>query len=118
LFLGYFAILESILTHNPIPTDPYDSITRQVKKKLALLNNRWSEKIDYSVFGGVAAEKLWTKMYAYRSSLAHGGKADFARDLRLLGSHFQALNLIKGTVKKIIRHSLDESQLLVDLRDC
>src|SRR5207247_10961722 len=31
LLLGYFAILESLLTHNPKPTDPYDSITRQLK---------------------------------------------------------------------------------------
>src|SRR5260370_10168530 len=34
LFLGYFAVLESLLTHPPMPSDPYDSITRQVKKKV------------------------------------------------------------------------------------
>ena len=43
-FLGYFAILESLLTHAPKPSDPYDSITRQVKKKLALLDNRFPVK--------------------------------------------------------------------------
>ena len=36
-FLGYFAILESLLTHPPKLTDPYDSITRQVKKQVSLL---------------------------------------------------------------------------------
>ncbi len=36
-FLGYFAMLESLLTHAPNPSDPYDSITRQVQKRRALL---------------------------------------------------------------------------------
>ncbi len=36
-FLGYFAMLEGLLAHKPNNTDPYDSITRQVKKKLTLL---------------------------------------------------------------------------------
>lgn len=49
-FLGYFAILESLLTHAPMPTDPYDSITRQVKKKVALLNRRWDKALDYTPF--------------------------------------------------------------------
>jgi len=34
-FLGYFAILESLLTHQPKQTDPYEFITRQVKTKVA-----------------------------------------------------------------------------------
>jgi hypothetical protein len=70
-FLGYFALLESMLTHSPKPEDPYDSITRQVKKKLALLNHRWSMQIDYAPFGGADPESIWTRMYAYRSAVAH-----------------------------------------------
>jgi hypothetical protein len=31
-FLGLFAILESLLTHDPKQGDPYDSVTRQVNK--------------------------------------------------------------------------------------
>src|ERR1700686_3377378 len=45
-FLAYFAILESLLTHKPEPNDPYSSITRQVKNKVALLNHRWSPSLD------------------------------------------------------------------------
>ena len=46
--LGYFAILESVLTHQPNPDDRYESITRQITQKLALLNRRWHPALDYS----------------------------------------------------------------------
>jgi Apea-like HEPN len=117
-FLGYFAILESILTHAPKPEDRYDSITRQVKKKLALLDARWSPKIDYSPFGGAKPEKVWGTMYEYRSAIAHGGTADFAPDLRLLKGPAEALTLLKQTVKAVIRQALIEPELLRDLREC
>lgn len=70
--LGYFAILESILTHQPAPEDRYDSITRQITRKLALLNKRWQPSLNYSDFGSATHEKIWSKMYAYRSAIAHG----------------------------------------------
>jgi hypothetical protein len=76
-FLGYFSILESLLTHNPNPKDPNDSLTRQVVAKTALLNNRFERRLDYSPFGSIDHKKLWTLLYAYRSKLAHGDKAEF-----------------------------------------
>jgi hypothetical protein len=117
-FLGYFAILESLITHAPQPEDPYDSITRQVKKKLALLDRRFSQKIDYSPFGKVPAETVWTKMYAYRSNVAHGSTPQFTGELAALKNHETALALIKETVKAVIRQVLVEPQLLLDLREC
>jgi hypothetical protein len=117
-FLGYFAVLESLITHAPKPSDPYDSITRQVKKKITLLENRWKKRLDYSAFGGASADTVWSKMYGYRSLLSHGGTTDFAGDLAILGDHDRALSLLKETVKSLVRHSLLEPQLLIDLRDC
>ncbi len=116
--VGYFGILESLLTHPPKPTDPYDSITRQVKKKLALLDRRFVRAIDYNGFGEVNPEKVWTKMYAYRSVVAHGGMPDFTGELAALKSPKQALKLLKETTKALIRHTLSEPQLIVDLREC
>jgi hypothetical protein len=63
-FLGYFGILESLLTHPPKPSDPCDSSTRQVRTKIALLDNRFNQKIDYSDFSGASAQTVWTKMFA------------------------------------------------------
>jgi hypothetical protein len=117
-FLGYFTILESLLTHTPKPTDPYESLTRQVKKKVALLDHRWANPLDYAPFGKTLPDKIWSKMYDYRSELAHGGEPSFTDKLKVLGNHARALRLIKETVKLTIRHALEEPQLLVDLRGC
>ena len=114
-FLGYFAILESLLTHAPKPTDPYDSVTRQVKRKVALLDHRWPDRINYTPFGNASSDTVWSKMYAYRSLLAHG---EAPSELTVLGSSEQALQLVKETVKSVIRHALAEPQLLFDLREC
>ena len=116
--LGYFAILEALLTHKPNQTDPYESITRQIKKKVALLDNRWSPRIDYGPFRGVKPEKLWGAMYSYRSDLAHGTKPNFKRDLKLLRDADQALSLVKETVKSIARFALVDPRLLEDLKNC
>jgi hypothetical protein len=117
-FLGYFAVLESLLTHPPRPTDPYDSITRQVKKKLTLLDHRWSRRIDYSPFGDTPAETVWGKMYAYRSAVAHGGTPDFNSLLSVLRNHATALRLLQETAKAVVRYALEEPLLVLDLRDC
>ena len=118
VFLGYFGILESVLTHRPKPTDPYESITRQVRTKITLLNHRCQPGIDYTPFGGASPETIWKRMYAYRSILAHGGSASFDGELQTLGDHRKALDLLKQSVKAVIRQALIEPQLLADLRDC
>lgn len=116
--LGYFSLLESVLTHAPKPDDRYDSITRQIKQKLALLNKRWKPPLDYSAFAAPSQDKIWPKMYAYRSAIAHGGTPNFAGELAVLGSAKNANSLIREAVKKTILQAIEEPQLLVDLRDC
>jgi hypothetical protein len=101
-----------------MPTDPYASITRQITKKLALLNHRLPVPINYGPFGGADPEKIWRKMYECRSKTAHGGALDFARDLKLLRSSEEALRLVKEATKAVIVQALREPQLLVDLREC
>ena len=118
LFLGYFAVLESLLTHQPKKTDTIDSITRQIIRKVILLDNRWDPRIDYGFFKGAKQDTIWSAMYSYRSSLAHGGAPDFNGELHLLGNSDQALKLLKNTVKGVLRQSLIEPRLIVDLRNC
>lgn len=115
--LGYFAILESVLTHQPRPDDRYESITRQITNKLALLNNRWNPSFDYRPLGGAMHGKIWHQMYAYRSAIAHGGKLDFRSKLALLKNEGLANRLIVDAVKKTIRQAYVEPRLLRDLRD-
>jgi hypothetical protein len=117
LFLGYFAILESLLTHAPNPTDTIDSITRQVKRKLILLDNRWQPRLDYATFKGAAPESIWSQMYGYRSALAHGSEPDFKGKFNLLNRR-SALTLLRQTVKSVLRQTINEPQLIFDLRNC
>ena len=117
-FLGYFAVLESLLTHLPKPSDPYDSITRQVKKKLVLLNSRFPESIDYASFGDANADTIWSKMYQYRSQIAHGASPTFTGELQILQSPEQARALVIATTKAVARQALREPRLIADLRDC
>jgi hypothetical protein len=117
-FLGYFAVLESLLVHEPKGTDPYESITRQVKQKVALLDNRWKPRIDFSVFGQESPEKIWGKMYDYRSSLAHGSEPDFRKGLKILKDRRSALGLLRFVVKAVARQALFEPQLVADLKSC
>jgi len=117
-FLGYFAILESLLTHSPKPSDPSDSITRQVIQKIALLENRWSPKLDYAPFGEKPPKKIWTEMYSVRSALAHGGEPDFKKKFKALLNYTEALRLVKECSKSVARYALKEPQLLLDLKNC
>lgn len=118
LFLGYFALLESMLTHQPRKTDTIDSITRQIIKKISLLDNRWQPRLIYGEFPGGKPERIWSAMYSYRSCLAHGRKPDFANELQLLRNAENALGLLKQTVRGVLRQTLVEPQLMVDLRNC
>ncbi len=117
-FLGYFSVLESLLVHKPDPRDPTDSITRQVKKKITLLDNRWRQKLDYSSFGNAKPEAIWAKMYEMRSAIAHGDTPDFKKSLKSLKDRTSARALLIRTVRAIARHALLEPQLVVDLREC
>jgi hypothetical protein len=116
--LGYFAVLESILTHAPNPDDRYDSITRQIKQKLALLNKRWNPPLDYSGFSGLSHDKVWSRMYAYRSAIAHGSTPSFVGELSVLGKAENANLLICEALRKTICQAIEEPQLLADLQDC
>lgn len=117
-FLGYFSVLESLLVHKPDPKDPTDSITRQVKKKIMLLDNRWSPKLDYSIFGNRKPEAIWGEMYGLRSAIAHGDTPDFKKQFKDLKDRTNARSLLIRAVRAIARHALLEPQLVSDLREC
>ena len=117
-FLGYMAILESLIAHQPKPSDPYESLRRQVKQKMLLLGRRSYLKPPYECFGQhCRKDKLWTTLYDYRSAVAHGSSVDFGRgEFRMLGSARKALEFIKASTIAVMRHALDEPELVSDLR--
>jgi hypothetical protein len=117
--VGLFAIIESLLTHEPSRENPFDSIGHQLKKKIALLDNRWSPRLDYSVFEKGGAEQVWGQLYSYRSIVAHGGRPDFAgKKLNMLRSADVANAFLSGVARSLLRQALIEPRLLLDLREC
>lgn len=119
-FLGYFGIIESLVTHQPYSSDPYSSITRQVKSKCTLLNKRFTHPVDYnSYFGDLKIEKIWQKLYSLRSCIAHGDKPDFrSKTLVQLRNFDNAFTFILEYTKKLIIQSLIEPELMESLKNC
>lgn len=117
--LSYFTIIEGLLTHNPIDPTNVDSITRQITSKVILLNKRLDKQIDLKIwFGDINERKLFSKLYAYRSAIAHGLKIDFAGDFQIFKNEMHVLKFIKELAKSILRASLKEPQLINDLKEC
>jgi hypothetical protein len=114
--LALFSIIEMLLTHKPDAKDPGDSITRQIRNKIPLINRRFDRPIDFGETFAAKPEKVWTLLYEFRSAIAHGGEPDFEKGLVALGSYEKALNFLVHVVKALIRHSLREPQLMRDLK--
>lgn len=118
-FLGYFALLETMLTHQPRQSDPYESLTRQVRTKMTLLTRRFRTPLAFDDFGDTPPETVWSKLYALRSRIAHGAQPDFTSgELRLLGDMTKATRFVWGATWRVMRQALDEPALLADLKNC
>lgn len=118
-FLGYISILESMITHAPDPKDPYDSLTRQVRQKMLLIGRRCLIPVPYEVFDtGMLPDKLWTRLYEYRSKIAHGAPTDFSGRFQCLKSAETALEFISWATVAVMRQALEEPELIADLREC
>lgn len=118
--VGYFSMIESLLTHNPRNSDT--SIDRQLQKKIVLINNQLENKIDLrSPFNGpntLTDQKIIEKLYDYRSKISHGDYADFNKELRVLGSHDKTCTLLDFLTKTLIKFSIKYPQLILDLKEC
>jgi Apea-like HEPN len=116
--LAQFAIIEMLLTHNPNDKEIGDSITHQLKTKIALISARMASGFDYSVFSqkDVNPEKIWAALYAYRSSIAHGGHIDFVSKLKILVTEETARAFIASATRIIINYALEEPDLVNALK--
>lgn len=116
--LGLFAVIESIITHQP-KTEAGDSLRHQIKTKIPLLSNRFNKKINYSCFLDKSkVDTIWSKLYDYRSIIAHGGKIDFSGKLKILKDKKTVVTFLRDITKLLLRHAILEPQLYMDLRKC
>lgn len=118
--LGYFAIIESLVTRKPKASDPGDSIRRQLKSKMKLLNNRFEKEIDTDAYfqKGTNFDTIWGKIYDYRSDIAHGNAKKFGKEYQALKDRFAVDDYLNQVSRAVLKQCIIEPQLMVDLKDC
>jgi hypothetical protein len=117
--LGYFSIIEALVTHKPRLNESLDSLNHQVSTKMVLLSKRFQRHLDYDFhFGQIEKEKVWKQLYGYRSALAHGIHADFDSEFKNLKDLKNVLGFLKETVKLTLLLALKEPEFLADLKKC
>lgn len=119
LTLSLFSIIESIIAHKPRLTETLDSITHQIKNKLNLLSKRFDHSVKHEeYFGVIECPKLWGKLYGLRSDIAHGQKYEFEGPYSVLQSLENVNRFLDKVAKELIKLSIEENDLIADLREC
>lgn len=125
-FLAYMSVIEAVLCHNPASGDSLDSITRQLKRNLALINNSLSGPAGLHLdrFLGASIDQVVARIYGYRSAVAHGDTG--ADDKQWLNNHAPKdwdylgddwINwFARGLTKRVLLAALSHPQLITDLR--
>lgn len=124
--LGYFAVIEGLLSHAPLSSDRMDSIQRQLIRNINLLNNRLKKidrEIKFSDFGETKPESVLKKLYAYRSAIAHGGDIkspiNHIKNIRLGNEktdHLWIHDWLRDMTKRLLLGAIVEPELVSDLK--
>lgn len=119
VIVGYFSIIESLITHPPRLTETLDSIRHQIYNKMILLRKKFKRDISYnSYFLCTKEETIWKKLYDYRSSLAHGGIHDFKTKFQTLKGHNNVSSFLKENIKELIVFSMENPEFIKDIKNC
>jgi hypothetical protein len=106
--LAMFGTIEALITHKPAAT--FESLNHQVSSKMALIGKLFSVPLDYSSFpSNDSKERVWKKLYAYRSNIAHGGTAELAEN---------QLSFLYAAVRRLIAHAIENPEFMADLQKC
>lgn len=117
--VGYFSIIESLITHPPRLTESLDSINHQIKNKLILLRKKYSRQISLNQYFQVAPEKtIWGKLYSYRSDVAHGGDVSFETKYQILKSRESVITFLRDNIKELLLLAFRDPVFISDFREC
>lgn len=115
--LGYFAILEMLLTHKPNDKEIGDSLMHQLKTKIDFISSRLTTKIDYSgISNTLPTARIWNELYAYRSAIAHGDHIDLSKKHGNLKDEHLITSFIAEVTRTIIKYALKEPDLVNGLK--
>ena len=117
-FLGLFAIVELLLTHNPNDKENADSLRHQISTKVPLLVTRMLRVPNYETFGNdLEEEKLWKLLYDLRSKIAHGADTSFdSGEMRRLKSRSTAFDFLDHATRCLLTHAIREPALVMKLK--
>lgn len=119
--VGLFAIIEMLLTTQQNKTTE-NSLSHQLKEKLTLLGNRFERPLSHTSHLPKASsmnfKSVVSRLYSYRSKVAHGSALEFAGELQVLESHKAVCRLLREVVRKLILQALFEPALIRDLKNC
>ena len=114
--IAIFSIIELLITNRGV------SISHQLRTKIPLLNRRFDLPLDFfAFFSGpdtLTEEKIIDKMYQYRSDIAHGNMTRFESALKILHSEEKTVEFLYLLLKRLVRYSLSDPQLIADLKQC
>ena len=120
--ISYFACLEMLVVNNG--KENLKPIKIQLENKINLLNGRFKKPIEISKFikgpDTLTLGNALKVIYTYRSAIAHGDFIDFRKKLQIIEytSTVQILNLLRITLKNALLYSLEEPELIRDLKKC
>ncbi|UVK96423.1 HEPN domain-containing protein [Pseudomonas sp. B21-048] len=116
--LSYFAVLECLLTRQDASGAAL-SIQKQLQRKTELLCNYIGfDTQNTKFFKPLGIKKLWEKLYALRSSIAHGNIYDIRIDAPELIDLQTVNSFMEQLVREMLRTAIDQYQLVADLREC
>lgn len=119
VIVGLFSIIESLITHKPRLTETLDSISHQVINKIILLRKKFTRDIvPNSYFESATEDKIWKRLYQYRSDVAHGTPVNFNSELKILRNRETVVNFLRENIKEIIILALKDPEFIFDLRKC
>lgn len=119
LLVGYFSIIETLITHPPRLNESLDSISHQIVNKLNLLQKFFIRQLNYKeYFKEGKEETIWKKLYSYRSDIAHGNIVNFDNKYNILNSNKSIQLFLRETIKNLIILALEKPEFLNDLKKC
>ncbi|HVY71061.1 MAG TPA: hypothetical protein VHH73_14110 [Verrucomicrobiae bacterium] len=117
--IGLVSVIESLVSHAPKLTDSADSLSHQLRTKIPLLWKRFTFPLNQSeFFTDIQEEKLWSKVYSYRSKIVHGEDAALTGDLQLLKTQELVIDFLREVTKRLLHLSLCEPRFMTDLKKC
>jgi len=115
-------ILEQLLTDGS--KNRINSLSRQLQKKIKLLNSFSNKPIDYKDFfkgpDTLTIEKVIETIYVFRSKIAHGETVEFEKKLELLKNvELETIvEFLLSITKNIIKVSISNQTMVSNLKEC